>query len=88
MHSTKVRFAIHLCYRYKSEYLACSALTSSSILILLSSLMEKITGTLSQDTNLSDIFIKLSETLVAGAYEPGGQRRHVPPIKFFEVSFL
>ncbi len=57
MHSTKFRFTMHLCYRYKSEYLVCSALTSSSIIILLSSLMEQITGTLTQDTNFNLLYL-------------------------------
>ena len=56
MHSTKFRFIMHLCYRHKSEYLVCSALTSSSIMFILSSLMEQITGTLTQDTNFNLLY--------------------------------
>ncbi len=61
MHSTKFRFTMHLCYRHKSEYLVCSALTSSSIIILLSSLMEQITGTLTQDTNFNLLYLPCSK---------------------------
>ena len=61
MHSTKFRFTMHLCYRHKSEYLVCFALTSSSIIILLSSLMEQITGTLTQDTNFNLLYLPCSK---------------------------